>query len=58
VFDTVPDSFRGRPVVCGDDSDLRFLDPKGVWVGLTAKGKLRQNVSPFKAEEWFRDVTA
>ena len=50
VFDTVPDSFRGRPVVCGDDSDLRFLDPKGVWVGLTAKGKLRQNASTFKAD--------
>jgi len=50
VFDTVPDSFRGRPVVCGDDSDLRFLDPKGVWVGLTAKGKLRHNVSTFKAD--------
>ena len=53
VFDTVPDSFRGRPVVCGDDSDLRFLDPKGVWVGLKAKGKLLRSASPFKA-----DVTA
>ena len=50
VFDTVPDTFRGRPVVSGDDSDLRFLDPKGVWVGLTAKGKLRQSASPFKAD--------
>ena len=50
VFDTVPDSFRGRPVVSGDDSDLRFLDPKGVWIGLKAKGKLRQNASTFKAD--------
>jgi len=53
VFDTVPDSFRGRPVCNGDDSDLRFLDPKGVWVGLKAKGKLLRSASPFKA-----DVTA
>ena len=53
VFDTVPDSFRGRPVCNGDDSDLRFLDPKGVWIGLKAKGKLLRSASPFKA-----DVTA
>ena len=53
VFDTVPDTFRGRPVVSGDDSDLRFLDPKGVWIGLKAKGKLLRSASPFKA-----DVTA
>ena len=50
VFDSVPDSFRGRPVYNGDDSDLRFLDPKGVWIGLKAKGKLRQNASTFKAD--------
>jgi hypothetical protein len=50
VFDTVPDSFRGRPVVSGDDSDLRFLDPKGVWIGLKAKGKLLRSASPFKAD--------
>lgn len=50
VFDSVPDSFRGRPVVSGDDSDLRFLDPKGVWVGLKAKGKLLRSASPFKAD--------
>ena len=50
VFDTVPDSFRGRPVCNGDDSDLRFLDPKGVWVGLKAKGKLLRSASPFKAD--------
>ena len=50
VFDTVPDSFRGRPVYNGDDSDLRFLDPRGVWVGLKAKGKLLRSASPFKAD--------
>ena len=48
AFDTVPDSFRGRPVYNGDDSDLRFLDPKGVWIGLKAKGKLARSISPFK----------
>jgi hypothetical protein len=30
-----------RPVINGDESDLRFLDPKGVFVGLKAKGKAR-----------------
>jgi hypothetical protein len=50
VFDSVPDSFRGRPVCNGDDSDLRFLDPRGVWVGLKAKGKLLRSASPFKAD--------
>ena len=50
VFDSVPDTFRGRPVVSGDDSDLRFLDPKGVWIGLKAKGKLLRSASPFKAD--------
>lgn len=50
VFDSVPDSFRGRPVHNGDDSDLRFLDPRGVWVGLKAKGKLLRSSSPFKAD--------
>ena len=50
VFDSVPDSFRGRPVCNGDDSDLRFLDPKGVWVGLKAKGKLLRSASSFKAD--------
>lgn len=29
------------PVIDGDESDLRFLDPKGVIVGLKTKGKAR-----------------
>jgi hypothetical protein len=36
-----------RPVVNGDDSDLRFLDDKGVIVGLKAKGKARKDSSGF-----------
>jgi hypothetical protein len=41
VFHTVPETFMGRTVVDGDESDLRFLDPEGVIVGLKAKGKAR-----------------
>jgi hypothetical protein len=43
VFHTVPETFMGRPVFDGDASDLRFLDPSGVIVGLKAKGKARQD---------------
>lgn len=35
----LPKTFKGLPVVDGDKDDLRFLDPKGVIVGLIAKGK-------------------
>jgi hypothetical protein len=48
VFDSVPDSFRGYPVLNGDDDDLRFLDPPKTFIGLTAKGKLKQLESSFK----------
>jgi len=53
VFDSVPSYFRGRAVYNGDDSDLRFLDPKfvqGVWIGLKAKGKLARETSAFKVD--------
>jgi hypothetical protein len=43
VFHSVPDEYMGHPVFDGDASDLRFLDPKGVIVGLKAKGKARQD---------------
>lgn len=35
----MPIEYNNRPVFNGDDSDLRFLDPKGVIVGLYLKGK-------------------
>jgi hypothetical protein len=35
------------PVFNGDESDLRFLDPKGVIVGLYAKGKAKKDTSGF-----------
>lgn len=43
----MPDSYNGRPVFNGDESDLRFLDPKGVIVGLYAKGKAKKDTSGF-----------
>jgi hypothetical protein len=43
----VPASFLGRPVINGDETDLRFLDAPGVVVGLKAKGKARRDMSGF-----------
>lgn len=47
VFKTVPDTWKGLTVITGDDSDIRFNDPKGVVVGLTAKGKAKKDTSGF-----------
>ena len=47
VFDNIPDTYRGIPVVDGTDTDLRFLDPQGVVVGLKANGKAKQDASGF-----------
>jgi hypothetical protein len=44
---TLPDTYMGKPVFCGDDSDLRFLDPEGVIVGLYAKGRAKKDNSGF-----------
>jgi len=41
------ESFLGLPVVDGDDSDIRHLDPRGAVVALYAKGKARQDKSGF-----------
>ena len=43
----LPTHYMGRQVVSGDETDLRFLDPKGVIVGLKAKGKARKDTSGF-----------
>ena len=43
----MPETYLGRPVFNGDDSDLRFLDPKGVIVGLYAKGKAKKDTTGF-----------
>lgn len=47
VFDKLPQTYLGKPVIDGDETDLRFLDPKGVIVGLKAKGKAKKDTSGF-----------
>lgn len=42
AFATVPKTWKGYRVINGDEDDLRFLDPKGVIVGLRAKGDARK----------------
>ena len=42
----IPKTWLGRPVIIGDEHDLRFLDPKGprgYVIALTAKGKAKQD---------------
>lgn len=41
------ETFLGLPVVDGDDSDIRHLDPRGAVVALYAKGKARRDTSGF-----------
>ena len=41
------ETFLGLPVVDGDDSDIRHLDPKGAIVALYAKGKAKRDQSGF-----------
>jgi hypothetical protein len=43
----IPETFMGMDVVNGDETDLRFLDRKGVIVALKAKGKARKSDSGF-----------
>lgn len=45
--DKLPKTYIGKKVINGDDSDLRFLDPKGVIVGLSAKGKGKKDLTGF-----------
>ena len=47
VFDKVPEVYQGFKVVNGDNTDLRFLDPKNVVIGLTAKGKAKKDNTGF-----------
>lgn len=44
---SLPKAWKGFRVIDGDKTDLRFLDPKGVVVGLVAKGKAKGDVSGF-----------
>ena len=48
VFDRLPDTWHGLRVIDGDQHDLRHLDPRGVFVGLTPKGrKAKRDTSGF-----------
>jgi hypothetical protein len=44
---TLPETYINRSVFNGDESDLRFLDPKNVIVGLYAKGRAKKDSSGF-----------
>jgi hypothetical protein len=43
----LPKTYLGIPVINGDEDDMRFLDPKGVIVGLSAKGDAKKDTSGF-----------
>jgi len=47
---SLPEKYLGHPVVNGDDTDLRFLDPKGVIVGLVEKGLAKKDQTGFVVE--------
>ena len=47
VFDALPAEYAGRSVINADETDLRFLDPKGVIAGLKAKGRAKKDTSGF-----------
>ena len=47
VFDKIPEQYKGKEVFNADDTDLRFLDPKGVVLGLKAKGRAKKDTTGF-----------
>ena len=47
VFDKIPAEYKGKEVFNADDTDLRFLDPKGVVLGLKAKGRAKKDRTGF-----------
>lgn len=47
VFRHPPEVFWNHPVIDGDETDLRFLDPPNSVVGLKAKGKAKKDTSGF-----------
>ena len=48
VFEkALPATWQGVPVINGDESDVRFMDAKGVIVGLKAKGEGKRDESGF-----------
>jgi hypothetical protein len=47
VKNQLPQTYLGKQVIDGDVTDIRFIDPKGVVVGLRAKGPARKDESGF-----------
>jgi hypothetical protein len=47
VFKTIPDTWNGFRVISGDETDLRYFDPKNVVIGLSAKGEAKKDLSGF-----------
>lgn len=47
VFNKLPESWMGKPVINGDETDLRFTDGKNVVVGLIAKGEAKKDKTGF-----------
>lgn len=45
--DKLPETYNGYQVIDGDIHDLRFLDKKGIIVGLRAKGKAKTDKTGF-----------
>jgi len=43
----LPTDFYGKPVLNGDESDLRFLDPQDSIIGLYAKGPAKKDTGGF-----------
>jgi hypothetical protein len=43
----IPDNFRGWPVIDGDNTDVRHIEPKSVVVALYAKGKAKRDLTGF-----------
>jgi len=43
----LPTDFYGKPVLNGDESDLRFLDPQDSIIGLYAKGPAKRDTGGF-----------
>jgi hypothetical protein len=46
----LPNTYKGKKVIDGDINDLRFLDPKGIVVGLVEKGRAKKDASGFVVE--------
>ena len=43
----IPETFEGFQIINGDQTDLRFLDPQGFIIGLSAKGQAKKDTTGF-----------